>query len=78
MNLEKNLEDVHSTAPLVGGNEEDKTKRLWAQDEDDEQKSPQPWISIQHGTHNALGSRMDFPHGDERVTKCLHACIHEE
>ena len=20
---------------------------------------------------------MDFPCGDERVTKCLHACVHE-
>ena len=42
MNLEKNLEDIQSTARRVGGNEEDKTRRLWAQDEGDEQKAPQP------------------------------------
>ena len=42
MNLEKDLEDTHSTAWRVGGNEEDKTRRPWAQDEGVEQKSPQP------------------------------------
>ena len=31
------MEDTHSTAWRVGGNEEDKTRRLWAQDEGDEQ-----------------------------------------
>ena len=41
-NLEKDLEDIHSTARRVGGNEEDKTRRLWAQDEGDEQKAWQP------------------------------------
>ena len=42
MNLEKDVEDTHSTARRVGGNEEDKTRRLWAQDEGDEQKAPHP------------------------------------
>ena len=42
MNLEQDLEDIHSIAQRVGGNEEDKTRRLWAQDEGEEQKSPQP------------------------------------
>ena len=42
MNLEKDLEDIHSTARRVGGNEEDKTRRLWTQDEGEEQKSLQP------------------------------------
>ena len=42
MNLEKDLEDIHSTARRVGGNEEDETRRLWAQDEGEEQESPQP------------------------------------
>ena len=37
MNLKK---DLHSRK--VGGNEEDKTRRPWAQDEGDEQKGPQP------------------------------------
>ena len=32
MNLEKDLEDMHFTTGRVGGNEEDKTRRLWAQD----------------------------------------------
>ena len=32
MNLEKDLEHMHFTTGRVGGNEEDKTKRLWAQD----------------------------------------------
>ena len=42
MNLEKDLEDMHFTTRRVGENEEDKTRRLWAKDEGDEQKSPQP------------------------------------
>ena len=42
MNLEKDLEDIHSTARRVGGNEEDKTRRPWALDEGEEQKAPQP------------------------------------
>ena len=42
MNVEEDLEDIHSTAWRVGGNEEDKTRRLWAQDEGEEQKFPQP------------------------------------
>ena len=42
MNFEKDLEDIHSTTRRVGGNEEDKTRRLWAQDEGDEQKASQP------------------------------------
>ena len=36
MNLEKDLEDTHCTARREGGNEEDKTRRLWEQDEGDE------------------------------------------
>ena len=42
MNLEEDLEDIHSAARRVGGNEEDKTRRLWAQDEGDEQKASKP------------------------------------
>ena len=41
MNLEKDLEDIHCAARRVGGNEEDKTRRRWAQEEGEEQKSPQ-------------------------------------
>ena len=42
MNLEKELEDIHSRAQRVGENEVDQTRRLWAQDEGEEQKSSQP------------------------------------
>ena len=42
LNLEDNLEDIHSTIKRAGGSEEDKTRRLWAQDEGDEQRAPQP------------------------------------
>ena len=40
MKLEKDLEDIHSTARRVGGNEEEKTTKLWKQIDGDEQKSP--------------------------------------
>ena len=42
MNLEKDLEDMHSTARNVGWCEEEKTTNLWKQLEGDEQKAPQP------------------------------------
>ena len=75
MNLEEDLEDIHSAARRVGGNEEENPRRLWAQDEVDEQEASQPQILTQDGTHNAHSIRMDFPRQDERVTKCLHACV---
>ena len=37
MNLEKELEDMRSTARRVGWCEEEKTTKLWKQIEDDEQ-----------------------------------------
>ena len=37
MNLEKDLEEILSKLRQVGGSEEVKTRRLWAQDEGDEQ-----------------------------------------
>ena len=42
MNLEKDLEDTHSTARRVGGNVKEKTTKLWKQIDGDEQKAPQP------------------------------------
>ena len=39
LNLNEDLEDIQCTARRVGGNEEDKTRRLWAQDEGDEHKA---------------------------------------
>ena len=42
MNLEKDLEDLHSTARKVGWCEEEKTTKLWKQTEGDEQQAPQP------------------------------------
>ena len=33
--------------------------------------------NLKDGMHSVLGSRMDLPHGDESVTKCLYACVHK-
>ena len=77
LNLEKGLEDMHSTARKVGWCEEEKTTKLWKQIEGDEQWTPPPCFSAQDGMHSVLGSRMDLPHGDESVTKCLHDFVHE-
>ena len=43
MNIEKDLEDIQSTARRVGGwCEEEKTTKLWEQLEGDEQQATQP------------------------------------
>ena len=40
--LEKDLEDIQSTAKRVGWCEEEKATKLWKQLEGDELKAPQP------------------------------------
>ena len=64
--VHSDVNDVHRAGANRLQNKQDRTK-----------VEQNPRSLTQDGTHNPLGRRMDFPHGDERVTECLHACVHE-
>ena len=42
LNLDKDLGEILSKMKQMGCSEEAKTKRLWAQNEDEDQEAPQP------------------------------------
>ena len=56
LNLDKDPEEILFKMKQTGWNEEAKTRRFWALDEDENQKTPQPCILVPDGKHSVFCS----------------------